>query len=127
MIQALGFPLDAIICNAENGPKRGIEFDNLSGARGYDAWKMYGQSNSQRAVLHATSRPRRFDPRLPLVLKSPGQGAATQVYCAVHPDAADRSGEYGSNVNIAKSSRNRPNLALADKLLEETERILETL
>jgi len=43
----------------ESAPKGGVEFDNLSGERGYSAWRAYGQSKMAN-VLFAKELARRF-------------------------------------------------------------------
>ena len=63
----------------------------------------------------------------PLFLKSIPEGAATQVWAAVHPDTADYNGEYMADCNIAKSSAEGADSELAEKLWQETEKIVESL
>src|SRR5271157_3437615 len=43
----------------ESAPKGGIEFDNLSGEKGYSAWRAYGQSKFAN-LLFAKELARRF-------------------------------------------------------------------
>ena len=43
----------------EIAPKGGIEFDNLSGEKGYSAWRAYGQSKMAN-LLFAKELARRF-------------------------------------------------------------------
>ena len=133
-------------------PKGGIEFDNLSGDRGYRPSRAYGQSKLAN-LLFAKELARRFDgtartanavhpgvihtnlgrsmPRVvqaglaiasPLVLKSVGQGAATQCFVATHPDLV-ASGEYFADCNIARSSSLSRDPDLARRLWDESERI----
>lgn len=133
-------------------PKDGIEFDNLSGARGYRPSRAYGQSKLAN-LLFAKELAGRFDgtartadavhpgvihtnlgrsmPRVaqaglaiasPLVLKSVGQGAATQCFVATQPDLAT-SGEYFADCNIARSSSLSRDTDLARRLWDESERI----
>jgi WW domain-containing oxidoreductase len=135
-------------------PRSGIEFDNLSGDRGYVAWKAYGQSKLAN-LLFAKELARRFantaktsnalHPGViktnlarsmspiarvalgiaePLALKTAGEGAATQTYVATHPKAAGISGEYFADCNVAKSTRLSRDPALARRLWEESERIV---
>ena len=59
--------------------------------------------------------------------KSTPQGAATQVYAAVHPDAAARNGKYYTDCNIAQPSKNACDPELADALWEKTEAIVAEL
>lgn len=63
----------------------------------------------------------------PLVLKTIPQGAATQCYVAVHPDTAERSGEYFADCNLAKSTRHARDPELARELWEKTEEIVAAL
>lgn len=56
-------------------------------------------------------------------MKSVGQGAATQCYVAAHPKAANITGCYWSDCNVAASSTLGQNDALAQRLWEESERI----
>jgi NAD(P)-dependent dehydrogenase (short-subunit alcohol dehydrogenase family) len=135
-------------------PPDGIEFDNLSGEKGYVAWKAYGQSKLAN-LLFAKELARRLastgktanalHPGViktnlarsmslvarvalgiaePLALKTVGEGAATQTYVATHPKLAGTSGEYFADCNIAKSSRLSRDPALAKRLWEESERIV---
>ncbi|MCE9598145.1 MAG: SDR family oxidoreductase [Spirochaetia bacterium] len=140
----------------ESAPKTGIEFDNLSGAKGYDAWKAYGQSKLAN-LLFARALARRFAgtkktanalhpgvivtnlsrsiPAVargamavisPLILKSIGQGAATQCYVATN-QTLTVSGEYFADCNVAKSSPVSYDAALAEKLWIESEKIVAGL
>lgn len=135
-------------------PKGGIDFQNLDGSRGYDAWKFYGQSKLAN-LLYARELARRlegtgktvnavhpgviktglarhlnpfaaglFAAFSPLLLKSVPQGAATQCYVAVHPEAAEISGAYFADCNPAESSAHGRDPVLARQLWDETERIL---
>jgi NAD(P)-dependent dehydrogenase (short-subunit alcohol dehydrogenase family) len=138
-------------------PKDGIEFDNLSGARGYSAWKAYGQSklanllfakalarrlaSSEQAAIAihpgviATNLGRHMNPVLrtafaalsPLFLKNAEQGAATQCYAAVHPEAAVHNGEYLADCNVGKSSRASHDMPMADKLWDVTDTLVAKL
>jgi NAD(P)-dependent dehydrogenase (short-subunit alcohol dehydrogenase family) len=138
-------------------PKVGIEFDNLSGERGYEAWKAYGQSklanllfvkqlakrllgsaqtaNAVHPGVIKTKLARSASPvvRLalaaaePLALKSIEQGAATQCYVATRPELDGVSGEYFSDCNLAQPSALARDPALAARLWEESERIVERL
>jgi NAD(P)-dependent dehydrogenase (short-subunit alcohol dehydrogenase family) len=141
--------------DAHNGaPKEGIQFDNLSGERGYGAWANYGQSklanllfashlakrlegtgktaNSLHPGVIATNLTRSMNPiargamaiAAPLVLKSTGEGAATQVYLAVHPSVDGVAGKYFSDCNVGKSSSLGRDADLAAKLWEVSEKIV---
>jgi WW domain-containing oxidoreductase len=63
----------------------------------------------------------------PLALKNIGQGAATEVWAAVHPDAAAVTGQYLSDCNVAKPRRRAEDAALAERLWAETERLVARL
>ncbi len=60
-----------------------------------------------------------------LVLKSEAQGAATQCYVAVHPDAAKVSGEYFVDCNIATTGAYARDARLAEKLWDVTVEIVQ--
>ncbi len=140
--------------DAHNGaPSEGIQFDNLSGERGYRPWASYGQSklanllfakqlakrlagtgktaNSLHPGVIHTNLARSMNPIAkgalaiagPLVLKSAAEGAATQCYLAVHPNVEGVSGEYFADSNVSKSSSKGRDDALAEKLWEVSEKI----
>lgn len=134
-------------------PKEGIQFDNLSGEHGYGPWANYGQSklanllfashlakrlegtgktaNSLHPGVIATNLTRSMNPiargvmtlAAPLVLKSVGEGAATQVYLAVHPGAEGIAGKYFSDCNVGKASSRGRDTEMAAKLWEVSEKI----
>ena len=134
-------------------PKEGIQFDNLSGEREYGAWANYGQSklanllfashlakrlegtgktaNSLHPGVIHTNLARSMNPiargalaiGAPLVLKSVGEGAATQVYLAVHPSVEGVAGKYFSDCNVGKSSSHGRDEQMAAKLWEVSEKI----
>ncbi len=135
-------------------PKVGIEFDNLSGDRGYGAWKNYGQSKLAN-LLFAKELARRFEgtkktafavhpgviatnlsrhmnpvarvvfgAAKPIALKTVEQGAATEVYAAVHPGAVKHSGAYLADSNLAKARPDANDPAMAKKLWEVSETIV---
>jgi NAD(P)-dependent dehydrogenase (short-subunit alcohol dehydrogenase family) len=133
--------------------REGIAFDNLSGERGYSAWKAYGQSKlacllfakelarkfsgSHRTAnaLHPgfirTNLQRHMNPMArtvfaligPLLFKSIPQGAATQCYLAAHPDAATVSGQYYADCNPARPSSQAEDQSLAARLWEVSKAI----
>lgn len=138
-------------------PQGGIQFDNLSGEKGYSDWTAYGQSKIAN-MLFARELARRFkgtqrtansvhpgviftnltryaSPVVgfamsiinPLFLKSIPQGAATEVFVAVHPSVATVSGEYFADCNIARSRAEGRDDALARKLWEVSEQIVAKL
>ncbi|MEO8361818.1 MAG: SDR family oxidoreductase [Vicinamibacteria bacterium] len=138
-------------------PKGGIEFDNLSGERDYTAWKTYGQSkmanllfakelarrfegtkktaNSVHPGVIATNLWRHTNPLMALGVavagvfytKSPEQGAATQCYVAVHPDAAKISGQYFADCNVAKPREDGSDAETARRLWTVSEEIVAGL
>lgn len=137
-------------------PKGGIAFDNLSGEEGYRDWKAYGQSKLAN-VLFARELARRFEgtaraaiavhpgviqtnlgrnmnaflrvmqPVIRPFSKNVAQGAATQVYAAVHPDAAQHSGAYLADCNLKKTSAYGRDDELAAKLWATSEEIVAAL
>jgi len=135
-------------------PKEGIQFDNLTGEREYGAWPNYGQSKLANllfanhlakrlegsgktanalhpGVIH-TNLTRSMNPiargalalAAPLVLKSTGEGAATQCYLAVHPSVDGVAGKYFSDCNVGKSSSRGRDAEMAAKLWEVSEEIV---
>lgn len=138
-----------------SAPEVGIDFDNLSGARDYDAWRSYGQSKLAN-LLMARALARRLDGRRTANALHPGvirtglgrhmddydavledigvenlktveQGAATQVYLAVHPDVAGLTGLYFSDCQVEEPSEQARDDALAERLWTESERIVAAL
>lgn len=135
-------------------PADTIRWDDLAMAQGYTPWSAYGQSkmanilfakelarrfagtartaNAIHPGVIATNLTRHMNPILralwagakPLFLKSAGEGAATQVYVAVHPDAATISGEYWVNVNVAEPRADARDPELAAKLWRVTEELV---
>ena len=135
--------------------REGIQFDNLSGEKGYSPWKAYGQSklcnlllarhlatrlplpgqtaNAIHPGVIATSLMRNMNPfvtiagRLvsPIFMKTIEQGASTQTYVATHPSLSGVSGKYFSNCNEKHSSRYGRDSILASALWEKTQEIVE--
>lgn len=127
-------------------PPGGIEFDNLSGERGYGPWKAYGQSKLANLLMakHLARRlagtgrtanavhPGVIRTRLgrhmggsanaalavvgPLFLKTVSEGAASQCYVATHPAAESVTGEYFADCNISRPSRYGSDMVLAERL-----------
>jgi NAD(P)-dependent dehydrogenase (short-subunit alcohol dehydrogenase family) len=201
-VQALGRPLDAVVCNAgimalprlhqrhglelqfltnhvghfllvtglfdtiaEGGrvvvvssaahrraPAAGIEFDNLSGTRGYNPWRAYGHSKLANILFTRALAKRLPGGRTanalhpgvihtnllrymgrgvdigaalvePLVFKSAAQGAATQCYLAAHPDVAGVTGQYFADCNPEPPSPLAEDAALAERLWVVSEEI----
>jgi WW domain-containing oxidoreductase len=135
-------------------PREGIQFDNLSGERQYSPLANYGQSKLANVLfanrlakrLEGTGRtanslhPGVIDTNLwrsmqpiargaiaiagPLVLKSIGEGAATQCYLAVHPSVEGVAGKYFSDSNVGRSSRHGRDEEMAAKLWDVSEQIV---
>jgi NAD(P)-dependent dehydrogenase (short-subunit alcohol dehydrogenase family) len=148
-----------VLSSAAHGsaPPGGIQFDNLTGDKGYMSWLAYGQSklanllfakelsrrlsgtNKTANAVHpgviATNLARSMNPLVriglsvasPLAFKSAAQGAATQCYVAVHPQVDGKTGEYFADCNVARSSRYSRDPELASRLWEESERIVAGL
>jgi WW domain-containing oxidoreductase len=138
-------------------PKGAVEFDNLSGEKNYTAWKAYGQAkisnllfakelarkfqgtkkvaNAVHPGVIQTNLARHMNPIArvvfgmvgPIFLKSVAQGAATQVYAAVHPATAKISGEYFADVNVSSARSEANDAGIAKKLWEVSEKIVEGL
>ena len=136
-----------------NAPKEGIQFDNLSGEVGYNAFRNYGQSklatalfsrelarryadsnltsNSLHPGMVATNLGRYItgkmrDPDAPLRkgFKTADQGAATQVYVAVDPRLAGVSGYYFEDCNpVMPDSPLMEDDAMALKLWDASEEL----
>lgn len=135
-------------------PKIGIDFDNLSGEKSYNAWQAYGQSKLAN-ILCAKYLAKEFEGSrisvnalhpgvintnlardtgglmtsvikifAPLFERSIEQGAATQVYLAVHPDCENISGEYFSNCQVARPSRLARDETLAQRLQEASDALI---
>lgn len=137
----------------KGAPPEGIQFDNLSGERGYQPWAAYGQSklanilfanelakrlgtsgqtaNSVHPGVIHTNLGRHMNPiargalalGAPLVLKSTAQGAATQCYVAVHPNVQGVTGKYFADCNQATPTALGRDEAMAAKLWDVSERI----
>jgi len=148
-------------------PKGGIEFDNLSGERGYRPWTAYGQSKFAN-LLFAKELARRFgsaansggaggaartanavhpgviNTRLgrnlgmavgrlafgiggALFFKSIAQGAATECYVAVNPQAAGISGAYFADCDVRQPRADANDPALARRLWDVSEQIVAGL
>lgn len=138
-------------------PTGGIQFDDLSFARGYSDWRAYGQSklanllfakalarrlrgttrtaNAVHPGVIATNLGRHIHPLLlalnpvatAIAMKTIPEGAATQCFVAVHPSLEGVSGEYFADCNLASASRHARDEALADRLWDVSERIAAAL
>jgi len=132
----------------------GIQFDNLSGDDEYNGNKCYGQSklanllfakelarrfegtNKVASAIHPGAIPtdiaRRMDAGaakmvntiFKIFCKNVPQGASTQTYASVHPDAANHNGAYFRDCNVAKPSKDAEDIDLGIRLWEETEKIV---
>lgn len=138
----------------KSAPKQGIDFDNLDGSQSYGPWKAYGRSKLANLlfakelarrfadtgqVAHAV-HPGVIDTNLtrhmnvvarvgwsllgPLFLKDEAQGAATQTWAAVHPDAGEINGEYLSHCNVEQPRSMAEDADLAKRLWERSEQIV---
>jgi NAD(P)-dependent dehydrogenase (short-subunit alcohol dehydrogenase family) len=63
----------------------------------------------------------------PIALKSIAEGAATQCYVATRPELDGVTGEYFADCNIAQPSARGRDAALAERLWQESERIVAQL
>jgi WW domain-containing oxidoreductase len=135
-------------------PPPGIDFDNLSGARGYDPMKAYGVSKLAN-ILFTRELARRLGHRgqtantlhpgviatniarsmpavaqaamrlaAPLVLKTPAQGAATQSYLAASPAVAEVTGAYYADCNPSETTPLGRDMALAARLWDASEALV---
>ena len=141
----------------KSAPSEGIMLDNLNGEKWYSPWKAYGHSklanvifakhlsvrlantrqtaNSLHPGVIQTNLGRHMNPIIrvgltiakPLFLKNVEQGASTQCYLAANPKAAEISGEYFSDCNLAKTSKQGQDGELAQKLWEASEKIVAGL
>lgn len=135
--------------------KGGIQLDNLDGAKGYSAWKNYGQSklanllfakqlakrfegsNRTANAIHPgvikTNLARSMNPAVrvalgvvgPIFLKNIPQGTATQCYVATHPNATSITGEYLADCNLKKPTKYALDEKLAEQLWEASEKIVK--
>ena len=132
----------------------GIRLDDFDASRGYTGVQAYGQSKLANVLfarelanrlppgqtanaLHPgvipTNLGRHFHKALlaiynavgpALVLKTIPQGAATQVYAAVHPSAQGVTGKYFQDCNVHKTSKFGRDDALAKALWDKTEEVV---
>jgi NAD(P)-dependent dehydrogenase (short-subunit alcohol dehydrogenase family) len=131
-----------------NPPEEGIQFDNLSGEKGYDPGKAYGQSklanvlftlelarrlqgtrataNALRPGVIVTNLGRHMPQWKVVALetlgkpftKSLGQGAATQVYLATAPALSETSGYFFDNCNPIRAGGYTEDTVMAQQLWE---------
>jgi WW domain-containing oxidoreductase len=153
-------PTGRVVVVASNAHRRapgGIEFDNLSGARGYSPLRAYGQSKLAN-ILFTRELARRLGSggrtanclhpgviatnlmanvsavaRLalalatPLVLKTAAEGAATQCYLATNPEVAAVTGTYFRDCNPAEPRPTAKDDAMAARLWATSEDIAAKL
>ena len=134
-------------------PEVGIEFDNLSGERGYRPWRAYGQSklanilfakalatrlpsghtaNALHPGVIATNLARHMNPVFAGVAnaamrwfaKSVEQGAATSCYVATRPELSGITGQYFSDCAVVEPSRLARDEALAERLWEASAKLV---
>jgi WW domain-containing oxidoreductase len=138
-------------------PREGIQFDNLSGDKGYGAWANYGQSklanllfsnelarrlqgtaktsNAVHPGVIATNLSRHMNPLArfgfglmgPLFLKTVPQGAATETYVATNPALAGVSGKYFADCNQKAPRADALDPELAKRLWTRSEEIVAKL
>ena len=132
-------------------PDEGIQFDNLSGEKGYDPRQAYGQSkvanglfsrelarrladtNATSNSLHPGVIPtnlsryqanREYDMSNPMFKTIP-EGAATQCYLATSPDLAGVTGYYFDDCNPAVPSEQMQDDEMAARLWAVSEELVE--
>jgi WW domain-containing oxidoreductase len=138
-------------------PPGGIDFDDLSGQRGYVPMKAYGVSKlanilfarelarrlgagAQTAntlhpgviatnIVRTLGAPARAAFRIlaPLALKTAAQGAATQSYLAASPAVAKVSGAYYADCNPSETTPLGRDMGLAARLWEASEALVSRL
>lgn len=137
----------------KGAPKEGIQFDNLSGEKGYSPFRAYGQSklanilfarslarrlegrataNSLHPGVIGTNLGRHMNPVLAAVLgiffvpfsKSIPQGAATSCLLAANPWVADVTGRYYSDCREVTPSALARDDELAERLWEVSEELV---
>ena len=135
-------------------PPEGILLDDLAWSREYSHWPVYGQSKLAN-ILFARELSRRlpagqvanalhpgviYTPlwrhipsdrheqmKTSMTLKTLGQGAATQVYVAAHPDNAAITGAYFADCAVKEPSALAQDDDLAARLWQVTEDLVATL
>jgi NAD(P)-dependent dehydrogenase (short-subunit alcohol dehydrogenase family) len=147
-----------VVVTASNAHRRapaaGIEFDNLTGVRGYEPMRAYGQSKLAN-ILFTRELGRRLGTKgqtantlhpgvistgitrtlpglaqaamrmaSPLVLKTAAQGAATQCYLAASPAVASVTGAYYADCNPSETTPIARDMTLAAKLWAESEALV---
>ncbi|WP_242123876.1 SDR family oxidoreductase [Sphingobium sp. Sx8-8] len=138
-------------------PDKGIDFDNLDGARGYSGFRFYGQSKLANVLFSRELARRLAMEKITVNALHPGligatglhrymkgplnwivnlvalfgktvpQGAATTCLLAAHPALEGTSGGYYSDCRPAKSSAFAGQADLARKLWDRTDKIIAGL
>ncbi len=129
-------------------PATGVDFDNLSGERGYSGWRAYGQSKLAN-VLFANGLARRLPDHVTANSLHPGlintnlgrnmnrglasvalgvvmfpfmisvpKGAATSCYVATHPDLDGVRGKYFADCSQKRAHKKSDDVDLQDRLWE---------
>ena len=136
------------IINVSSGAHRrgGVVFEDMMLESSYDPWRAYGQSKSAN-ILHAVELQRRLAPSgITAVSLHPGvitdsdlwrhagnvarankdvpQGASTSVFCAVAHDIS--GGSFYSDCAAASAAEWATNPEIAQKLWQETEKLVES-
>jgi NAD(P)-dependent dehydrogenase (short-subunit alcohol dehydrogenase family) len=151
-------PAGRVVVVASNAHRRapaaGIEFDNLSGERGYQPMKAYGASKLANVLFtrelarrlgSGTQTANTLHPGVistgitrsipavaqmamrmaaPLILKTPAQGAATQCYLATSPAVAKVTGAYYADCNPSETTSIARDTTLAARLWQESEALV---
>jgi WW domain-containing oxidoreductase len=151
-------PAGRVVVVASNAHRRapaaGIEFDNLSGERGYRPMRAYGASKLAnilftrelgRRLGNGTQTANTLHPGVistgitrtipavaqlvmkmasPLILKTPAQGAATQCYLATSPAVAQVTGAYYADCNPSETTPIAGDMTLAARLWQESEALV---
>ncbi|MFQ5634498.1 MAG: SDR family oxidoreductase [Gammaproteobacteria bacterium] len=137
----------------KNAPPEGIQFENLSGEKGYSPFRAYGQTKLANALFsrelarrcadsavtsnavhpgmvatnlgrYITGKPRDPDAPLRKGFKRADQGAATQVYCAIDKNLDGVSGFYFEDCNpVEPEGPHMHDDALAAKLWNVSEQL----
>jgi NAD(P)-dependent dehydrogenase (short-subunit alcohol dehydrogenase family) len=136
-----------------NPPDEGIQFDNLSGEKGYDPGKAYGQSKLAN-VLFTIELARRLEdtratanalrpgvivtnlgrhmPRWKVIAletlgkpftKTMGQGAATQVYVGTAPALSETSGYFFDHCNPVRAGGYTEDMEMAARLWDVSDEL----
>jgi WW domain-containing oxidoreductase len=138
----------------KNAPKAGVELDNLSGERGYNDIRAYGQSNVARilfaralsrrlesrgitanavhpGIIGTTNLSRHLNPMLRALIrlfsKTIAQGAATQCYVAANPEVSDVTGQYFSDCAVTEPSEAAQDDDLGERLWTASEKLIAAL